>query len=207
VPASDPLANAVARSFSMLIDTVDQQLQEQFITPNGGLFQTIMSNSRVRAQMLQELHRHARQAVEQLASRPEVMGAALASAGNRTDAAAQKRELEQQSPLLQHGGAYRTLAVLPSHSQGEANKNWPNATIVSGVGNSIVLCQEAWDLPLPSIAVDIIQRRRDYADFAARVASRSDVNWTPLTAPLVQFPVAASQDAFAAAMPLVTHVL
>jgi hypothetical protein len=205
ISANDPLAKAVAESFATLIDAVDQQLQDKFISPNGGLFQTIMGNSRLRAQMLQELNRYARQAVEQFASRPEVARAALT--GEKKSVSESAVSSEHQSPLLEHGGAYRTLAVLPSHAQSDADNSFANATIVSDHGNNIVTCQEAWDLPLTSIAMDIIQRRRDYADFAARVASRSDVQWTPLNVPTVQFPIVVPTDEFAAAMPMATQVL
>jgi hypothetical protein len=205
ISANDPLAKAVAESFAALIDAVDQQLQDKFISPNGGLFQTIMGNSRLRAQMLQELNRYARQAVEQFASRPEVARAAMT--GEKKGMSESAASSEQKSPLLEHGGSYRTLAVLPGHAQSDADNAFANATIVSAHGNNIVTCQEAWDLPLTSIAMDIIQRRRDYADFAARVASRSDVHWAPLNVPTVQFPIVVPTDAFAAAMPMATQVL
>jgi serine/threonine protein kinase len=207
--ADDPLAKAISASFVELVDGIDQQLQASFITPNGGLFQTIMGSSRVRAQMLQELTRHARIAVERLSAKPELLSAAVASAGVHAALAIESAQANEPQPLLQHGGVYRSLAVMPNQSAGNApelSADGERATVVGGIGNDVILCQEAWDLPIVSIAMDIIQRRRDYADFAARVVSRSDVAWTPLTAPVMRLPEAAT-NAFAGAMPMVTQVL
>jgi hypothetical protein len=109
-----------------------------------------------------------------------------------------------------HGGAYRGLAVLPHVAGGSSNlvaaHLGPDASVLAGVGHDIILCQEGWDLPLAPLAVDIIQNRRDYADFASRVLTRSDIPWTPLTAPIASLAFPAS-DAFADAMPAMTQVL
>jgi hypothetical protein len=113
--------------------------------------------------------------------------------------------------MLKHGGAYRSLAILPGPASAgatalAARELGPNASVLAGVGHDVILCQEAWDLPLSSIAVDIIERRRDYADFASRVQTRSDIAWTPLASPTSAF-AAAGADAFAGAMPTMTQVL
>ena len=155
-----------------------------------------------------------RRVAEQLATRPEVVQSAFAGneqfanesasdSGEKNDAA-----LPQ---LLTHGGVYRGLAVLPQQASGVnrvvAAELGPDASILTGVGSDIVLCQEAWDLPLVPTAVDLIQGRRDYAEFAARVVTRSDVPWTPLTAPPVAMFPTFGDNAFSESAPVMTQVL
>ncbi|MCC6493796.1 MAG: protein kinase [Pirellulales bacterium] len=163
-----------------LIEAIDQQMQDQFIAPNGGLFQTVMGSTRLRSEMLAMLSRLARRSVEQFACRADVLRGAL-QARLETDRATDLPK------FLQHGGAYRSLVIAPPDSglaEGAARRVI-GAPSTLAHGGDVVVCYEAWDLPLPTIAVDLIHRRRDYADFAARVASRSDVAWTSLTAPAV----------------------
>jgi hypothetical protein len=208
--ANDPLAGAVSEHLAALVDAVDEQVQNEFIAPNGGLFQTIMGNSRVRAQMLTELAKRARRVAEQLATRPDVVERSFASSGlprvGGPDANA-----DSPPRLLEHGGAYRGLAVLPQ-STGGANQLvaaalGSDASVLTGVGHDIVLCQEGWDLPLAKVAVDIIHGRRDYADFAGRVVTRSDVAWMPLAAPPAAAFPDVGENAFADSMPTMTQVL
>jgi hypothetical protein len=209
LPASDPLLKAVVENVSALLETIDQQLQDSFITPNGGLFQTIMGNSRVRSQMLQELAKLARHATEQLAAQPDLRNAMLAVVENKVSAASGNAGQLAVPALLRHGGAYRGLAVIPGNV-GDVSRTvasvGSDASTIAGIGHDVVLCEEGWDLPLVHVAVDIIQRRRDYADFAARVATRSDVVWTPLAASSAAIPVAC-ENAFAAVMPTTTQVI
>ncbi|HEX6960776.1 MAG TPA: tubulin-like doman-containing protein [Lacipirellula sp.] len=206
---SDAFTTAVNHHLAALADAVDEQIQAAFIAHNGGLFQTIMGNSRVRAQMLSELSKRARQAAEQLAAQPDIVQTTIAGRSSGDAAESAEPSLPR---LLQHGGAYRSLAVLPQQagaasSQLVASELGPGASVLAGVGSDIVLCTEAWDLPLASVAVDVIQSRRDYADFAARVLTRSDIAWTPLTAPRSSFAPVVGDNAFADAMPTMTQVL
>jgi hypothetical protein len=112
---------------------------------------------------------------------------------------------------LAHGGVYRGLAVLPQQPASSTNQIvaaalGPDASVLAGIGHDIVLCQEAWGLPLVPTAVDLIQGRRDYADFAARVVTRSDIAWAPLTAPAAAFPIF-GENAFIESPPMMTEVL
>jgi hypothetical protein len=97
--------------------------------------------------------------------------------------------LAMASPsLLSFGGTRRVLAVLPRDSAGIlAPAKFSQAvgapvTTCLGLDNSFALCVEADGLSLPHIAADFIERRRDRAEFAARVHCRTDIAWTPLIA-------------------------
>jgi eukaryotic-like serine/threonine-protein kinase len=207
--ASSPYAVAVRQNFATLVDAADERIQNEVIQPGGGLFQTVMGNARVRAQMLAELSKRALRVAEDFAARVEI-----APTNFVADAATNPESGGGPTPptMLKHGGAYRSLAVLPgSASAGSTSlamrELGPNASILAGVGHDVILCQEGWDAPLSAIAVDIIERRRDYADFASRVQTRSDIAWTPLASPAAAFAAPVGADAFAVAMPSVTQVL
>lgn len=55
-----------------------------------------------------------------------------------------------------------------------------DATVVASESTDLILCSEGWNLPLPHLACELIDSRRDYVDFASRVLTRSDIEWTPL---------------------------
>ena len=207
----DALSACLVEQLGTLSDEVDQQIQEQFIDQNGGLFQTIMGNSRVRAQLLVELTSLARRAAEQLAAQPEVRQAAFAT----VDLSAVSDGGNALAPpkLLQFGGAYRSLAIAPdAASASRIAGAWRTGeqcepSVLVGVGQDVVLCTEGWELPIVQVAVDLIQRRRDYADFAGRVLTRNDVAWTPLTAPVIPPSAEPGAGDFSGVVPTMTCVL
>ena len=186
----DRLATALSEHFGLLTDDVDQQIQESFIDANGGLFQAMMGNSRVRAQLLAELSKLSRRAVEQLAIDPEVAAASSAS-DQPADAANNSADADGQRLLTasRHGGTFRCLAIAADEStasQFAEKAGAPRdaaASLLALAGHEPVLCYEGGELPLVQVAVDLIQCRRDYADFASRVLTRTDILWTPITAP------------------------
>jgi hypothetical protein len=188
---ADPLTKALVEELPTLIQGIDARLQESFIDEQGGLFTTIMGNSRVRAQMLTVLGKLARQAAEGLATRATVINSAFDALGDASsgepDAPSATSSVMPQ--FLEHGGAYRKLAIVPAEAGGRPLESWrhsvgEDATLVAAPGNDVVTVCEGWRLPLVHVALDLIQRRRDYADFAARVQTRCDVAWTPLTSPM-----------------------
>ncbi|HYO25365.1 MAG TPA: hypothetical protein VEQ85_10500, partial [Lacipirellulaceae bacterium] len=206
-----PLLAALAEHLPALRESIDAELQRQFIDDQGGLFPAIMGNSRVRAQMLVALAKLARGAAEQLASRPDVLNSAFAGIADGLAGLGGGGELP---PMLARGGSYRRLTVIPIDSaaaKSPAGRPGSEATILAAPGHDVVTVCEGWGLPLAPLALDLIQNRRDYADFAQRVLTRSDVAWTSLTAPLptIAFPVVGS-DAFGApgeCSPTMTQVL
>lgn len=203
-PSSNPLDAALADRLASLADAIDADLQQQFIDEQGGLFTTIMGNSRVRAQMLVALNKLARRAAEDLASRPDVLNSAFATLGdNGTGDAASPQPAGGELPaLLKHGGVYRKLTIVPAESVGGRSlESWratfgSDTSLAATAGHDVVAICEGWRLPLMHVGLELIQRRRDYADFAARVQARSDVAWVPLTSPVAAAfpPVSAFPD-------------
>jgi serine/threonine protein kinase len=208
----DPLSAALATHGAAVADSIDAQIQDEFIAATGGLFQTIMGNSRVRAQMLVILNKFARRAAEQLAARPDVMNAAFAAmAGNATPAA--DTDAADLPTFLRSGGVFRMLSVVPAQcpdSQTAKLGRGPmasDATVLVAPGQDVVTVCEGWGLPLATVAIDLINNRRDYADFAARVQTRSDVPWLPLASPAARQPVVDPFADFVASPPTVTQVI
>ncbi len=115
-PSEDPLAAALAQHAAALADGIDAQIQEELIDPQGGLFQTIMGNARVRVQMLSVLSKLARRSAEGLAARPEVMSAAF---GALAGGEATQNSLASDLPeFLRRGGVFRNLVVVPAQCPG-----------------------------------------------------------------------------------------
>jgi hypothetical protein len=213
-PTGDPLAVALAEHGPGLADGIDAQIQEEFIATTGGLFQTIMGNSRIRAQMLVVLGKLARRAAEQLAARPDVISAVFATmADGDASSPTAGGDVRALPSFLQAGGVFRSLTIVPAECPGgQAAKlcHGPldsQSTVLVAPGQDVVAVCEGWQIPLVNVAVDLINNRRDYADFAARVQTRSDVQWLPLTSPAARQPIVNAFADFAAGAPTVTQVL
>jgi len=182
----DPIDAALAYHGPLITEAIESQLQQEFVELHGGMFRTIMGNSRVRAQLLELLNRIARRTAEGLAARPDVMSASFAV---RAGEAATSAEPSAWPELLRHGGVYRRMVMAPAQCPGaQAAELWTGpegaeATLLMAPSQEVVAVCEGWKLPLARLAIGVIQNRRDYADFAARVHTRSDIAWTPLTAP------------------------
>jgi serine/threonine protein kinase len=161
------------RALPSLVDAVDEQIQTSFLAEHGGLFQSVLGHSRTRAQLFGSLSQLARQAIDEFVLQSGSPVIATESANNAGQFMAE---------LLSSGGDYRTLAVNPhskASSESLPNQAPPPGTLACQVLDSFE-CVEGWNLPLPLLAADLIQSRRDYADFAERVHSRQDLAWTPL---------------------------
>lgn len=185
----DRFLERIADRVAPLADAIDGRLQAECIGEHGGLFQTIMGHTRVRAQALESIHKYAREAVQELAAEAGEWDASLADKPAPTEGAAAANDALPR--FLGHGGVYANLVVAP---RPEAASAVEDATIAISPGSDVFVCCEAWQLPLPWVAADLIHSRRDYADFAARVQTRSDVAW----APLIAAPVVAASAAWPA---------
>lgn len=180
------LATLLAKHREEIAAHVDARLQEEYLDPIGGLSKTIMQGGRPRAQLSVKLHQLSRQAVDRASAAVDLLGIGT---GNETAAAGVdlKSVLSLATPaLLEFGGTRRIVAVLPrdadvsSSEKAIASQLGTAVTIISGDDSRFTLCVEADALPLPHLALDLVERRRDRIDFAGRVHCRSDISWTPL---------------------------
>ncbi|MCA9259315.1 MAG: hypothetical protein KDA61_08955, partial [Planctomycetales bacterium] len=181
-----PPENLLSGAESDLTALVDEKM-EAFIAEQGGLFQTLMGNTRVRGQMLEELTRQSVEVVRGVAMRRNPLDSLLAADDEGRPMQDLAALAESVSPdFLCQGGTVRRLAVLPAADprsetavQLKSQLSKDSTVIPAGEGE-LTLCSEAWDLAVPHLALELIQSRRDYVDFASRVQTRSDVAWGSL---------------------------
>ena len=88
--------------------------------------------------------------------------------------------------LMRCGGSKRLLVMLPSGSTHvrplEILHDQMNEvpSVAQNNDGDFILCYEVEQLSLTQVAVTIIDGRRDYAEFAARFHTRTDVDWSTL---------------------------
>ncbi len=182
----DPMVQTLLASLGGLTAQVDQELQEQFISQQGGLFQTVMGNRKVMSELLDALRSIAGQHVARVAREFNL------SDGQSLDKATLVKHAEESiSPLLNQGGVSSPLVIAPLPGEPQhGEREQQLAAVRDALGSetslftptegNLVVCTEAGQMPLARVAVDLIECRRDYADFADRVHTRNDICWTPL---------------------------
>ena len=188
-PIDEWLDPAMKACLPELAAEVDETVHGGFLAENGGLLETVMSNSRVRAGLMSTIRDRSREAVQRQMQQQNLSDRL---AGENKDAS--QANQAAQPELMKYGGKLRHLVVLPSAGQTtteeaagspfDPGNAFPNETaVVTDARADFSLCCEAAELPLVPLAVDIIDSRRDYAEYAARVQSRKDIDWQPLVAP------------------------
>ena len=174
----DRFSLEVSQQMPQLASDVDSALEDQFTGPSGGLLAVAMGSPRVRDQFVAELLRLATLRAEQLSSSPALtaavtMPAAMEGKSQSIDGV----ELPLVSCL---GGSYAVLETRPNSTAVAWDANTSSVASLVGVGSQAVRCCEAWNLSLPRIALNLIDNRRECIEFAERVSSRCDIDWTPL---------------------------
>ena len=179
--ANDPIGQVLLASLGRLSEKADQRLQEQFINQQGGLFQTVMGNRKVMAELLDTLQTIAKQQIASAARELSMSGEQELDEESLVDHSAQARP-----SLLDLGGTSSQLVILPQPENGKGlaetvrNTLGSETSLLTGAEGNLVVCNEAGHLPLARVAIDLIECRRDYAEFADRVHTRNDISWTPL---------------------------
>lgn len=111
--------------------------------------------------------------------------------GQQSDSATQTtvlREcLDTAAPLLANcGGAQRLLVMLPDSAANprpleilhDDLHELPSATMIPS--SDFVICREITNIPMTQVAVQLIDCRTDYLDFANRLHTRHDICWSEL---------------------------
>jgi hypothetical protein len=178
---TDPLGRLLMTNLGSLANHVDQQLQQEFINPQGGLFQTVMGNRKVIGELLENLHSIARVQIA-LAVRDHNQ-----SGEQNLDPSQLIQHADKaRSTLLHLGGAASQLAIVPQKEENQELANLvrdalgAETSVLTGAESNLMICCEGGQLPLARVAIDLIECRRDYAEFADRVHTRNDISWAPL---------------------------
>ena len=167
---------------------LDRQFQEGLFVKHGRLRGMVEKGVQLRGLLGQALLGSAR--------------ASILAALNKIDIAELLLSPDQQQPetespltalieaakpsLLACGGSQRPVLICPQGSYDnpvrEAIESHLNEelSVVHDSDGDLIFCYEAEHLSLVSAAAGLIDYRRDYADIAARLHARVDINWTPL---------------------------
>ncbi|MEX2173095.1 MAG: tubulin-like doman-containing protein [Pirellulaceae bacterium] len=168
---------------------LDRQMSASVLSPAGGLRPAIAAGGQQREVLVAQLHTAARQAVLGRLATIDIAGSALAGQSEehplgRCLAGAQPR-------LLACGGNRRLLCVVPAEAAQSltpevlATQIGPGEfgqlpTVVPDASGDVVLLFEMGEMSIKHAAAALIDHRRDLAELAARLHTRSDVTWTPL---------------------------
>jgi hypothetical protein len=152
------------------------------------LVKTIMQGGRTRALLSAKLQELSRRVVQQALANVNVLeqNGAAPSAQSRDEL--RSGLAAATSPLLEFGGTRRVLVILPRDSAGPSEAAEFSRTLgvdvtsIRGADNGLTLCVEAGQLSVQHIALDLVERRRDRAEFARRVHCRNDITWSSLFA-------------------------
>jgi hypothetical protein len=181
-------ARGVLARLSELVDQLDQQCKTGYLDERKGLTAALRSDpaavealetivaAQSRGLVLAALH-----GVD-LAG---VLADELQSSETRRRRLADSLE-HDAPPLAKCGGVLRLLLSTPAGAPSDSieallaeNTETP-ITKVPGESGRLAICHEVGHIPLPSIAMRIINNRRDYAEIAARLHTRVDVKWPSL---------------------------
>lgn len=181
------LANELRMVLPQMAQIVDDQLQEGYIDRHGGLLAAVMGSRKIVTELLANLELFSRKNVEQASRASNPVSHMLESGKLPGGQESLVRQMVEITPrLLEAGGAARKLVILPTRDFSDLqvtqlrNQLGNDTSILSGGSGDLLLCSEASLLPVDRAALQLIDCRRDYAEFAARVQTRGDVSWTPL---------------------------
>jgi len=189
----DDLRRAVAQHLRVRVPELAAELNQQFYAKFFGdesrLRDLISSGQTSHDDVLTTLRQAARTAV--LAALREINVAqwiagphvALPSGAERLG----NCHRQATTPLAQCGGAKRLIAMFPPETDKEsfeaalADFTDDELSLVAGPEGDFMLLYEHESLALADVARKIIDDRLDYAQAAARLHTRTDVQWQPLT--------------------------
>jgi hypothetical protein len=185
-PESSGLAGLRSRT-PELVSVLDEHFRSAFF-PAGEGFKTALRKEFQFAERLPDALRDAgrRLAAEAIRS-VDLAGELFPEGEDALKGHERLAEIVQASQprLVPCGGAARVLLVLPETS-GESRLH---ATFASRFGQpptvafdahcDAALCCEMEQIPIAPVAAMLVDHRRDCAEAAARLHTRSDVNWTP----------------------------
>ena len=171
-----------------LTERLDQQLQASVLKDAGGL-RSCLARAATRATSCPATIRAiARTTVINLMKTMDVADL-MFSRGQQVDndATTLAESLASANPrLMRCGGAKRLLVMLPNGSTNvqplkilhEQMNETPS--VAQNSDGDFILCYEVEQISLTQVAVTIIDGRQDYAEFANRFHTRTDVDWSTL---------------------------
>jgi hypothetical protein len=187
--------SSVAQELKAVEESLAKQLEEQlsqsFIVGQGGLRTAITAGGEIREKLLEAIRGGARQAALAKVQSLDLASVLLKSPDGESPLA--KCVAEAQPWLERCGGRRRLIFVVPQQLVGQystANiaaqlgptifKQLPG--IAPGTSSDLALLIELSDISVAHAAANLIDFRRDLAEAAGRLQTRSDIQWTPVFA-------------------------
>ena len=171
-----------------LTERLDQRLATAVLKDAGGLRRLLGQGGDVRNKLPGIVRSIARTTVINLMKTLDAADMMFARQRDvDSDSATLAESLASARPrLMRCGGSKRLLVMLPSGSTHvrpleilhEEMDETPS--VAENNDGDFILCYEVEQLSLTQVAVTLIDGRRDYAEFAARLHTRTDVDWSTL---------------------------
>ena len=184
----ESVGHVLVEGVGELTARLDQQLQAMVLKDAGGLRKLLCQGGDTRNKLPATIRAIARTTVINLMKTMDVADL-MFSHGQQVDndAATLAESIASAQPrLLRCGGAKRLLVMLPNGSTNvcplkilyEQMNETPS--VAQNNDGDFILCYEVEQISLTQVAVTIIDGRRDYAEFASRFHTRTDVEWSTL---------------------------
>ena len=170
---------------------VDFRFQATFLEKQGGLAALADDQSNLRLRIIDVLRKAAGRELRRAVANVDAGKLFLELYSDPDEASERVREQVDRSvpALLACGGATRLLVVLPRGEHASTmqqlieNAVDETPTTVLDDDRDIVFCHEAEQIGLVDVANKLIEYRPYCADIAARIHTRTDVDWIPIPRP------------------------
>ncbi|MGM0489962.1 MAG: tubulin-like doman-containing protein [Planctomycetota bacterium] len=184
----DSTRQALTEHMTTLVETLDGMLQENVLRPAGGLWKLLMPGRGPRNDLPATMRDLARPIIVGVVKTLDVSEILFhEEKGSRHAVETLSEGLDAATPrLLACGGARRLLVISPS----SASQTRPvemlqremhiAPSVVENAEGDFILCCEAEGISLTQAAVGMIDGRAEFAEAAARVHTRNDVQWSGL---------------------------
>ncbi len=183
------IANELRAAEPSLVVQVEQQLAKDCFGADGGMRAAVTAGGKDRAKLLATVRTVARQAALSKVTSID-LGAVLAT--NEKGESPLSKCLSQVQPWLERcGGRRRLVFIVPQqiaaqHSPAKLVSQLPSGAfkqlpgVAAGAASDLVVLYELGDISVPHAAAHLIGFRRDLAEAATRLHTRSDIQWTPV---------------------------
>jgi hypothetical protein len=184
----DSVASILSEGAEELADRLNERLEREILVESQGLRNLLLKGGPSRSRLPARLRAAARATLTEMLRHVDVAEMLFTHDGQTEGEKDLLQEsLEAATPrLLKCGGAKRLLVMLPEGSTctrplevlHHQFKETPS--VAANCDGDFVICYEIERMSLTQAAVTLIDGRRDFAEFAARLHTRTDVQWTNL---------------------------
>lgn len=188
--SSDPISQQIHRRRLELAALVDQGLAASFFSSDRSLCHVLGAPASERQDLVAMLRTTARDVILRTGRELSLarLTASLHSGQGGGDASV-REHLRQATPrILACGGAKRLLLIAPDQPLADRIQEqiWQETTdkptVLVDPQAPVLACYEVEDVPVNDILRLLVGSRADYLELAARLHTRSDVDWSPFPA-------------------------